>query len=110
MLLKKSVDEKSQPGPIDLTVDQEAYQPLVSEHGGKRKFSLSAVKGGAGFAQRFAMHARLVFVRCVTHRRVIAVKVERAHGRRIITRDRWQARIHRLIGSTRFRFSVFARN
>src|SRR5207253_8236484 len=80
--------EKSQPWPIDLTVNQQTHQSLVTKDRREGKFALGAIKGRAGFAQWLTMNARHFLIRRVAHSRVIAVEIERSHRAEIIARGR----------------------
>ncbi len=71
--------EKTQPRPINLAVNQEADQALVTQHWSERKFSLGHIKGGKYFAEGLAMHAGGIFIRRIAHRGVIAINIQRAH-------------------------------
>ena len=79
--------EEAQSWPIDLAVDEQANQTLVSQHRRERKLSLRAVESRRRFAERFAMNASYVFVRRIAHGGVIAIKVQRSHCDEIISCD-----------------------
>src|SRR6266550_401416 len=80
--------KKAQARPIDLTVNQQTDQTLVTQHRRERQLALRAVESRDGVAERLAMNARHVFVGGVAHRGVISIDVERAHGAKIISRPR----------------------
>src|SRR5947209_6618460 len=54
--------EKAQSRPVDLAVDEQAYQTLVSQHRRERKLSLRAVESCRRLAERLTMNASYVFV------------------------------------------------
>ena len=72
-------DKRAYQRPIDLTIDQQANQTLVSEDRREREFSLRAIEPSAGFAERLAMNARHIFIGRVAHGSVVTVEVKRAH-------------------------------
>ncbi len=58
----------------------------MTQNRGERELSLRHIKGGDGFAKRFAVNARNVLVRSVAHRGMVAIDIQRAHSSEIIAR------------------------
>ena len=59
----------------------------MTKHRGERELSLRHIKGGDHFAERLATNARDVLIRCITHRSVVAIDIQRAHSAEMIARD-----------------------
>src|ERR1041385_686283 len=89
--------EKSQARPVDLAVNQQPNQTLVAEDRGERKLPLRTIEGRGCFAERLVMNAGHFLVRRVAHGRVIAVKIQRAHCRKMISRARRTREQRRLL-------------
>ena len=72
--------EKTQARAIDLAVDQQTQQALMTEAGSERQLALGYVKSGFSVTESLIVKASDVFKRRVTHRGVVAVDVESSHS------------------------------
>src|SRR6185503_12236935 len=71
--------EKAKTRAIDLTVDEQSYEPLVAQARGEGKFALSDVERRFRIAQPLTVEPRHIFERRVAHGGVVTIDVESAH-------------------------------